>query len=223
MTGDTITVLIADDHPVFRDGLKTLLASVTGIEFVGEASTGSEALDMVARTNPDVVVMDLHMPEINGIEATRRLAQTHPHIRVLVLTMFEDDDSVFSALRAGATGYVVKGAGQAVVLRAIEAVGQGEAIFDSSIARKVLNYFSGLGKLVSAQAFPELTSRERELLELIAGGLSNKSIAQRLFLNEKTVRNHVSNIFSKLHVADRAQAIVKAREAGLGRSDPSHS
>ena len=221
MTGDTITVVIADDHPVFRDGLKTLLASVTGIEVVGEASTGSEVLDVVAQTDPDIVVMDLNMPEINGIEATRRLTASHPAVRVLVLTMFEDDDSVFSALRAGATGYVVKGAGQTVVLRAIEAVGQGQAIFGPSIARKVLNYFAGLGKAISAQVFPELTSRERELLELIAAGVSNKSIARRLFLNEKTVRNHVSNIFSKLHVADRSQAIVKAREAGLGGSEHS--
>jgi DNA-binding NarL/FixJ family response regulator len=174
-------------------------------------------VEEAASLQPDVVVMDLHMPDLNGIEATRQIVAASPHVGVLVLTMFEDDDSVFAAMRAGARGYLLKGAGQDEILRAVRAVGSGEAIFGPAIAERVLEYFSGPQP---ATAFPELTEREREVLELIARGRNNTEIARHFVLSEKTVRNHVSNIFTKLHVADRAQAIVRAREAGLGREQP---
>jgi DNA-binding NarL/FixJ family response regulator len=214
---ETLHVLIADDHPVFRDGLRSLLSSTIEIEVVGEAATGAEVVDLAASLQPDVIVMDLHMPELNGIEATRRVVQASPHIGILVLTMFEDDDSVFAAMRAGARGYLLKGDDQAEIVRAIQAVGSGEAIFGPAIATRVIQYFSAPRGRGPAQAFPELTEREREVLGLIAQGHANQAIAQRLVLSHKTVRNHVSNIFAKLQVADRAQAIVRAREAGLGQ------
>lgn len=209
--------MIADDHPVFRDGLRALLSSMPEVEIVGEAATGIDVVDQAAALQPDVIVMDLHMPKLNGIEATRRVVQASPHIGVLVLTMFEDDDSVFAAMRAGARGYLLKGNDQAEIVRAIQAVSSGDAIFGPAVANRVIEYFSATQGRVDVQAFPELTEREREVLELIAQGHANQAIAQRLFLSTKTVRNHVSNIFSKLQVADRAQAIVRAREAGLGR------
>jgi DNA-binding NarL/FixJ family response regulator len=214
---ETLHVLIADDHPVFRDGLRSLLSSTIEIEVVGEAATGAEVVDLAASLQPDVIVMDLHMPELNGIEATRRVVQASPHIGILVLTMFEDDDSVFAAMRAGARGYLLKGDDQAEIVRAIQAVGSGEAIFGPAIAMRVIQYFSAPRGRGPVQAFPELTEREREVLGLIAQGHANQAIAQRLVLSHKTVRNHVSNIFAKLQVADRAQAIVRAREAGLGQ------
>lgn len=214
---ETINVVIADDHPVFRDGLRALLSSMPEVEIVGEAATGIDVVDQAAALQPDVIVMDLHMPKLNGIEATRRVVQASPHIGVLVLTMFEDDDSVFAAMRAGARGYLLKGNDQAEIVRAIQAVSSGDAIFGPAVANRVIEYFSATQGRVDVQAFPELTEREREVLELIAQGHANQAIAQRLFLSTKTVRNHVSNIFSKLQVADRAQAIVRAREAGLGR------
>ena len=213
---DPVSVLIADDHPVFRRGLRTLLASVGDVEVVGEAATGVEVVTTAAAAQPDVIVMDLHMPGLNGIEATRQVLQTSPHISVLVLTMLEDDASVFAAMRAGARGYLLKDADQDEILRAIRAVGSGEAIFGPAIATRVIEYFAGPRPSLPPQAFPQLTARERELLELIAQGHSNQAIAERLGLRQKTVRNHVSNIFSKLQVADRAQAIVRARSAGLG-------
>jgi len=213
---DRVSVLIADDHPVFRRGLRTLLASVADLEVVGEAATGAEVVTAAAAAQPDVIVMDLHMPGLNGIEATRRVLQTSPHISVLVLTMLDDDASVFAAMRAGARGYLLKDADQDEIIRAIRAVGSGEAIFGPAIAMRVIEYFAASRPSLPPQAFPELTARERELLELIAQGHSNLVIAERLGLRHKTVRNHVSNIFSKLQVADRAQAIVRAREAGLG-------
>jgi DNA-binding NarL/FixJ family response regulator len=213
---ETMRVLIADDHPVFRDGLRTLLGSVPETELLGEAATGEEAVAQAARLQPDVILMDLHMPGINGIEATRRILHTSPHIGVLVLTMFEDDDSVFAAMRAGARGYLLKGADQADIVRAIRAVGSGEAIFSPAIARRLMHYFAALSPAV-LPTFPELTEREREVLTFIAQGWSNAEIAARLVLSAKTVRNHVSNIFNKMQVVDRAQAIIRARDAGLGK------
>lgn len=215
---DSIRVVIADDHPVFRDGLRGILASVEDVEVVGEAATGEEAVAAVNTHQPDVVVMDLHMPDLNGIEATRRILHDSPHVGVVVLTMFEDDASVFAAMRAGARGYLLKGADKEEIVRAIQAIGSGEAIFGPAIARRVIEFFSAPQVAGPPQAFPELTAREREILDHIAQGLNNDTIARKLFLSPKTVRNHVSNIFAKLQVADRAQAIVRARDAGLGRS-----
>jgi DNA-binding NarL/FixJ family response regulator len=211
---ERIRILIADDHPLFRDGVRTLLQSVQETEVVGEASTGEEAIAQAAALQPDVILMDLHMPGLNGIEATRAILHTSPHIGILVLTMFEEDDSVFAAMRAGARGYLLKGADQAEILRAIHAVSHGEAIFSPAIAERLTQYFAALGQASLPQAFPELTDREREVLGLLAQGCSNSEIASRLVLSQKTVRNHVSNIFNKLQVADRAQAIIRAREAG---------
>ena len=213
---DGIRVLIADDHPIFRDGMRGLLESVPDTEVVGEASSGEEAIALATALQPDVILMDLKMPGCNGIEATRRILATSPHIGVLVVTMFEDDDSVFAAMRAGARGYLLKGANQAETLRAIRAVGNGEAIFGPAIAQRLIGFFAAPAPTVPAQVFPDLTEREREVLALIAEGRGNQEIADQLFLSLKTVRNHVSNIFSKLQVADRAQAVIRAREAGLG-------
>jgi DNA-binding NarL/FixJ family response regulator len=217
-SNDQLRVLICDDHPVFRNGLRMLLSAQDGIDVVGDASTGREAVTRADELQPDVVVMDLQMPELNGIEATREIVATSPHVKVLVLTMFEDDDSVFAAMRAGARGYLLKGADQDEIVRAIEAVGSGEAIFGPRVAARVIEYFTTPQPTHAAQAFPELTARELEVLERIARGESNATIARHFVLSQKTVRNHVSNIFTKLQVADRAQAIVRAREAGLGRS-----
>ena len=217
---ETLRILVAEDHPLFRKGMISLLSSVPEFEVVGEAATGEEAVARAADLQPDVVLMDLQMPEVNGIEATRKILQESPSIRILVVTLFEDDDSVFMALRAGARGYVLKDADEEEMVLAIRAVGRGEAIFSPAVARRVIDFFTGarseVERAVPARAFPELTGREREVLDLIAQGLSNPEIAGRLYLSPKTVRNHISNIFAKLQVADRAQAIVRAREAGLG-------
>jgi DNA-binding NarL/FixJ family response regulator len=215
MSADQLRILLADDHPLFRDGLRALLVSAAEAEVVGEAATGEEAVASALELQPDVVVMDLHMPEVSGVEATRRIVQTSPHIGVLVLTMIEDDDAVFAAMRAGARGYLLKGSSQAEILSAIQAVGAGEAVFGPAIAQRLIEYFSS-SPSGPPHAFPQLTQREHEVLELIAQGESNPAIAQRLVLSQKTVRNHVSNIFNKLQVVDRAHAIVKAREAGMG-------
>ncbi len=216
---EPIRVLVADDHPLFRDGLRALLSSVPETELAGEAASGEEAVAQAAALQPDVVLMDIQMPGLNGIDATRRIVDTSPHIAVLVLTMFQADDSVFAAMRAGARGYLLKGADQAEILRAIQAAASGEAIFSPAIAQRLMSYFATLGPIAAPQVFPELTEREREVLNWIAQGYNNLEIAERLVLSPKTVRNHVSNIFSKLQVADRAQAIVRAREAGLGREN----
>jgi len=213
---EPLRVLIADDHPVFRNGMRALLNSVPDIEVVGEASTGDEVIALAARLQPDVILMDVQMPGIGGIEATRRILHTSPHIMILVVTMFEDEESVFAALRAGARGYVLKGASPTEVVRAIQAVGSGEAIFSPAIARRLLDFFAAPRPAAPPPLFPELTEREREVLSLMAKGRRNPEIAQALVISMKTVRNHVSNIFSKLQVADRAQAIMRAREAGLG-------
>ena len=213
---DPIRVLIADDHPFYRQGVNTMLSVAPDIEIAGEVASGDEAIAQTASLQPDVILMDLKMPGINGIEATRRILHTSPHIGVLVLTMFEADESVFAAMRAGARGYLLKDAGQEELVRAIKAVSHGEAIFSPAIAQRLIHYFAALRPMAADLAFPELTDREREILQLIAQGHSNAEIAERLLLRLKTVQNHVSNIFSKLQVADRAQAIVRAREAGLG-------
>jgi DNA-binding NarL/FixJ family response regulator len=214
---DTLRILIAEDHPLFRKGMISLLASVPDFEVVGETTTGEEAVVRAAQLQPDVVLMDLQMPQVNGIEATRRILQESPSVRVLVVTLFEDEDSVFMALRAGARGYVLKDADEEEVVHAIRAVGKGEAIFSPAVATRVLAYFAASPPGGSPpQAFPTLTEREREILNLIAQGHPNPSIARQLSLSPKTVGNYVSNIFTKLQVADRSQAIIRAREAGLG-------
>lgn len=212
---EPVRIVLADDHPVFRDGLRGLLSSLPNMAVVAEAGTGAEAVAAAQCHHPDVVVMDLHMPGLNGIEATRRIVGADPGIGVLVLTMLEDDDSVFAAMRAGARGYLLKGADQDEIAMAVRAVAGGDAIFGPAIARRVINYFSA--PQPSPQPFAELSAREREVLDLIAAGHANPAIASQLFLSHKTVRNHVSSIFTKLQVADRAQAIVRARQAGLGQ------
>lgn len=210
-------VLIADDHVLFRDGMRALLAAAPDLELVGEASTGQEAVDLSAQLRPDVVVMDIQMPGTSGIEATRRIVQQCPEIRVLIVTMFEDDNTVFAAMRAGARGYVLKGANYSEMLRAIRAVGSSEGIFSPAIAVRMMEYFANIRHTNPPQVFPELSDREREVLDLLAQGYKNADIATRLYLSPKTVRNHVSSIFDKLQVADRSEAIVRAREAGMGR------
>ncbi|MCB0165743.1 MAG: response regulator transcription factor [Anaerolineae bacterium] len=211
---DKLTILIADDHPVFRKGLRALLVSMPTTELVGEATTGAEAIHLAEKLQPDVILMDLQMPGGGGLPAIRQIVQTSPHIRILVVTMFDDDDSVFAAMRGGARGYVLKDMDDDDITRAILAVGNGEAIFSPAIAQRMMNFFSARPALPS-HIFPELTESERNVLRLMAQGTSNEAIAQQLSLSSKTVRNYVSNIFSKLQVADRAQAIVKARDAGL--------
>lgn len=208
-------ILIADDHTLFRGGLQALFGSLPDIEVVGEASTGAEAVSLAEELQPDVVLMDIQMPELNGVEATRQIVQTSPHIGVIVITMLEDDESLFAAMRAGARGYVLKGADQEEMLRAIRAVSRGEALFGPDIAEQLTRFFN-VSNSPAVTAFPELTDREREVLQLLAQGLSNQEIAGRLVITVKTVRNHVSNIYSKLQVADRVQAIIRARDAGLG-------
>ncbi len=212
----TIRVLIADDHPLFLDGMHGLLDSVPDTEVVGEATTGEEAIRLAETLQPNVILMDIKMPGINGIEATREIAHTYPNIGVLMVTMLEDDESVFTAMRAGARGYVLKGANQAEILRAIRAVANGEAIFGPGIARRLLNFFSISRPASPPRAFPELSDRETEILSFIAQGRSNQEIAEQLDFTLKTVRNHVSNIFGKLQVVDRAQAVIRARKAGMG-------
>jgi DNA-binding NarL/FixJ family response regulator len=208
-----VRVLVADDHPLFRVGLTTALQLSGAVEIVGEAASGSEAVAAVAALQPDVVVMDLHMPGLNGIEATRQILDERPGTGILVLTMLEDDESVFAAMRAGARGYLLKGASAEEIMRAIEAVDRGEAMLGPSIAQKVIAFVSAPRR---PEPFPDLTARERELLELIAQGWSNARIAAHFTLSVKTVRNHVSNILAKLNLHDRSEAIVRARKAGLG-------
>ena len=213
---EVLRVLIADDHPLFRHGIAVLLQSLPEFEVVGEATSGEQAIDLAEQLQPDVILMDIQMPEINGIEATRRILHTSPHIRVLIVTMSEDDASVFTAMRVGARGYILKDAQKEDMLRAIRAIGRGEAIFSPAIAGRLIDFFAAPRPIAPPQAFPELTDREREILDLIAQGHNNPEIAARLVLSPSTVRNYVSNIFGKLQVADRAQAIIRAREAGLG-------
>jgi DNA-binding NarL/FixJ family response regulator len=211
-----VRVMIADDHPLFRDGLRAMLESEPDIELVGEAATGQEAITLARQLLPDVVLMDIKMPDLDGIEATRRVIAESPNTRVLVVTMFEDDDSVLAAMRAGARGYVVKGMRSADAIRAIRAVAEGEAIFSPAIAGRLVSMLAEARQTAGPTAFPELTERERQTLDLMAQGHNNAVIADRLHLSPKTVRNYVTSIFDKLQLADRSQAIVRAREAGLG-------
>jgi DNA-binding NarL/FixJ family response regulator len=212
----TIRVLVADDHPIVRDGLRALLASLPDMDLVGEATTGRGAVRAAITDRPDVIVMDLRMPDLDGAAATAEICRVAPEVAVLVLTMFDDDESVFGAMRAGARGYLVKGASQQEISRAISAVAAGEAIFGPGVARRVLRFFAS-PPAAAEPAFPELSPREREVLNLIAGGLTNTAIAGRLGLSTKTVGNHTSAIFTKLQVAGRAEAIIRARDAGFGR------
>jgi DNA-binding NarL/FixJ family response regulator len=210
----TLRIVVADDHSVVREGLRALLSAVEGYELVGTAATGAEAVKAAVTLRPDVMVMDIQMPDMTGIEATREIRRVAPTVAVLMLTMFDDDESVFAAMRAGALGYVLKGAAPESMIRAIAVVAGGEAIFGAGVAMRALNYFST--PRADPMVFPELTPREREVLTLIASGLGNAAIASRLGLAANTVGNHISNIFAKLQVASRAEAIVRARSAGLG-------
>lgn len=216
-----IKVLIADDHVFYREGVRALLGNVPEIEVIGEAGSGEEALAKAQALQPDVILMDLNMPGMNGIEATRQIHETQPKAGVLVITMFDDDNSVFAAMRAGARGYLLKDADKEEVVRAIIAVERGEAIFSPAIAQRMMKYFSAplsaSNKKGQPSEFAELTERELEILNLIAQGDNNAVIANKLSLSIKTVQNYVSNILNKLQAADRAQAIVRAREAGLGK------
>jgi DNA-binding NarL/FixJ family response regulator len=211
-----LRVLVADDHPVFRDGLRLALAGAPGVEVVGEVANGIDAVTATAELRPDVVLMDLHMPGLSGIEATRRIVAADPQAAVVVLTMLEDDESVVGALRAGARGYLLKESSCADIVRAIESVARNQAVLGSTVAQRFIGYLAE-GRRSGEVAFPQLTEREREVLELVAEGHSNQVIAARTFLNNKTVRNHVSNIMSKLQASSRAEMIVRAREAGLGQ------
>ena len=210
-----LRVILADDHPVVRAGLAALLASLPDIEVVAVAANGRDAVKETVLHRPDVAILDLQMPEVDGFAATREISRLAPEVAVLVLTMFDDEDSVFAAMRAGARGYVVKGAEQEEIARAIHAVAAGEAIFSPGVAQRVLRFFAAPPRV--SDPFPELTAREREILVLLAGNLGNAAIAARLGLSPKTVSNHLSSIFTKLCVADRAGAILRAREAGLDR------
>jgi DNA-binding NarL/FixJ family response regulator len=213
---EPLRVLLADDSVGFREGMAALLASVDGIELVGDAVDGQQAVELALDLQPDVILMDLHMPGRNGIEATRAIVSAAPHIAVLVLTMHDDDESVFSAVRAGARGYLVKGARQTELLRALRTVADGGAVFGPAIARRLIGFFAAAASATSPTPFPDLTDREREILDLVARGWSNQQIAAQLGIALKTVRNHVSSVFTKIQVVDRSQAIVKAREAGIG-------
>jgi DNA-binding NarL/FixJ family response regulator len=217
MTVAALSIVIAEDHPLYRRALADLLGGQADWQVVAEVEDGAGAVTAAHATQPDVVVMDLKLPGLDGIAATRRIVAASPHIAVLVLTMYDDDASVFEALRAGARGYLLKGADQSEIVRAVADVADGGAVFGASVARRVIEFFAApRPPAVPEVVFPELTVREHEVLDLLAAGRSNADVAADLVLSPKTVRNHVSNIFAKLHVADRSAAIVKAREAGLG-------
>jgi DNA-binding NarL/FixJ family response regulator len=212
-----IQILVVDDHTIFREGLTALLNAAEGTNVVGDAATGREAIAQAEALNPDIILMDIQMPDMNGIEATRRILGNQPEVGVIMLTMLEDDDSLFAAMCAGARGYILKGADKAAVLQTIQAVAEGQALFGPAIANRLTSFFQKGSQMEAAVApFPELTDREREVLNLIAQGSTNQQIADRLHISGKTVSNHISNIFNKLQVADRAGAIIKARDAGLG-------
>src|SRR5215208_4475027 len=215
-----IRILIADDHALFREGLRALLNAMPDIEVVGEASDGESAITQSKNTQLDVILMDINMPRVNGIEATRLILNAHPHLGIIMVTMLEDDASVFAAMKAGARGYLLKGAHHEDVLQAIRTVAGGQAVFGPAVAARIMTFFQNLSitpkPTAPTDAFPELTSREREVLQLMSQGASNKDIAEKLFISGKTVSNHITNIFSKLQVADRAQAVLRARDAGLG-------
>lgn len=211
-----VRVLIADDHEAFRSGLRSLLATAADMDVVGEAGSGDEAVRLAGRAHPDVVLMDVNMPGVDGVEATRRLVDSTPHVAVIVLTMHDDDETLFAAVRAGARGYLLKGASRTEILRSVRGVAAGDAIFGPGVARRLMTYFAQPAPAGVERPFPELTEREHEILDLVARGRSNAEITAGLGLSPKTIRNHVSNVFAKLQVRDRAEAIVRAREAGLG-------
>lgn len=220
MNEPNIRILVVDDHQLFREGLIALLNAAPQTSVVGEAGAGAEAIAQAEALGPDVVLMDVQMPDMNGIEATRRILADHPTIRIVMLSMLEDDDSLFAAMRAGACGYILKGADKAEVLRTVAAAAEGQTLFGAAIASRITRFFQRSHPLnTTVIPFPDLTEREREVLDFIAQGLNNQEIAHKLFISNKTISNHISNIFNKLQVADRAQAIVKARQAGLGASD----
>jgi DNA-binding NarL/FixJ family response regulator len=212
---EKVRILIVDDHPLFRKGLRMVLSSLPDMLVAGEATTAQEAITQAGSLQPDLILMDLQMPGGSGLTAVRHITNHYPHIRILVVTLFADDESVFTALRAGARGYILKDADETEIIRAIRAVAQGEAIFSPAIATRLIDFFATTPTTASQSIFPDLTDREREILTLIARGEKNATIAEKLTISLKTVRNHVSNIFSKLQVADRAQAAIRAREAGL--------
>jgi DNA-binding NarL/FixJ family response regulator len=218
MSNLPLRVLVVDDHPVFRSGLRSAVAATPGAEWIGEASDGEEAVTLAHDLEPDVILMDLRMDQMSGTEATRRIIARHPHVKVLVLTMSDDDESIFSALRAGASGYLLKGVGEAEIAAAITAVGRGDALFSAGVSRRLLDHV--IGRRQAPQAFAELSPREQQILDLIASGLGNVAIASRLSVAPKTVRNSVSVILAKIGAADRADAISMAREAGLGSISP---
>lgn len=207
-----LRVVVVDDHPIFRQGLRTLLEEL-GVDVVGEAEDGATAIDVVRRERPDVAMMDLQLPGVSGLEATRRIANELPDVKVLVLSMVDEDQAVFAAVQAGAAGYLLKGAGQEEIRHALAAVASGQSVYGPEVSRRMRSFFASGG--VSATPFPSLSEREREVLSLMADGMSNNEIARRLFLSDKTVRNYVSSVFTKLDVTRRAEAIVLAREAGL--------
>jgi len=224
MTENTIKLLIVDDHTLFREGLLAIFLGVTDIEVVGEASSGAEAVQKARDLQPDIILMDIQMEDRNGIDATRQILADLPEMRIIMLTMLEDSESLFAAMMAGARSYVLKGADKAEVLKTIRAVASGDVLFGATIANRISNYFQRLNASTVTHTAPdapftELTEREFEILDLIARGQSNHEIAGQLHIAVKTVSNHISNIFSKLQVVDRAQAIVRAREAGLGKED----
>jgi DNA-binding NarL/FixJ family response regulator len=211
-----IRVLVADDHRLFRDGLRALLNTAPDLELVGEAGDGEEVVAQAAVLQPDVILMDLQLPGINGVEATRRILQSQPRVNVLVLTMFEDTDTVLAAMRAGARGYILKDTDEEALLRSVRAVASGEALFGPGVAERLMRYLAEATPSAERAAFPELTDREREVLWLLAQGLSNQEVAGRMGISLKTARNHVSNILARLQVADRTEAVARARAAGLG-------
>ena len=217
---EQIKLLIADDHALFREGIRALLLAVPDIVCVGEAATGMEAVAQVTVTMPDVVLMDINMPDLNGVEAARQILKANPDMGIIMVTMLEDDASVFAAMRAGARGYVLKGSQHTEMLQAIRAVAQGQALFGTAVAGRIMRFFQSGSQLVTQsknmETFPDLTEREREVLELIAQGKNNSDIAKELVISPKTVRNHITSVFSKLQVAHRAEAIIRARQGGMG-------
>lgn len=210
-----IQLLVVDDSGPFRVGLRALIKSVPDMTLAGEALNGQEAITLAEQLQPDVVLMDIHIPEVNGIDATRQIIHTSPHIAILVLTMVDDDESLFAAMQAGARGYILKGASKSEILRAIRDVAAGAAIFSPAIAGRMITYFSQIQQQRQLYPFPELTEREREILTLMTQHQTNQEIAQQLHLSPKTIRNYTSNIFAKLQVVDRAEAIIRARDAGV--------